>query len=120
MEPRMCKGSRELHGDKKGCCCLIKLHGRSRMSGPLRVISDNERRRGQESSTWPVNERSKANSAMLNVFAHYSKPKKSSAKWWIEPIMVDEKLINQSASSATLNRIGGGRPLTNVRPHTVI
>lgn len=27
MEPPMCKGSRELHGDKKGCCCLIKLHG---------------------------------------------------------------------------------------------
>lgn len=46
-------------------------------------------------------------------------PKKSSAKWWIEPIMVDEKLINQSASSASLNRIGGGRPLTNVGPHTV-
>ena len=54
---------------------------------------------------------------MLNVL--HTKPKKSSAKWWIEPIMVDEELINQSASSASLNRIGGGRPLTNVGPHTV-
>lgn len=51
------------------------------------------------------------------ILAHCTQEaQESSAKSWIEPIMLDQYLINQSASSASFPRIGGGRPTHQCGP----
>ena len=91
MKPPIRKGSMGSIEIRKVVAVSSNCMGRSCMSVPLRVRSDSERRRGQESSTWPVDGTSEAptlrwileggegDSAKSKVLhtTPYMKPKKS-------------------------------------------
>ena len=60
MNQPMWKGSMGSIEIRRIVAVSLNCMGRSRMSVPLRANSDSERRYGQESSTWLVDETSKA------------------------------------------------------------